>query len=161
MATNKSASKLKLSDPAKKAPYRGPSLEKMLEDARVTMRTQIKIQMKQDSRFDTLMAIREAWHRFNYDRPEEHADIEYARDMAAKVRDLHELVGKAVEAMTVEYMTADEWDNPCDELVSFDDPESWQDVLDQSILFSAIQPYGQHFDDVREQLMNAKAQGAE
>ena len=161
MATNKSASKLKLSDPAKKAPYRGPSLEKMLEDARVTMRTQIEIQVRQDSRFDTLMAIREAWHRFNYDRMEDHADIGYARRMAAKVRDLHELVGKAVKAMTVEYMTADEWENPCDELVEFDDPETWQDVLDQSILFSAIQPYGQHFDDVREQLMNAKAQGAE
>ena len=161
MATNKSASKLKLSDPAKRAPYRGPSLEKMLEDARVTMRAQIEIQIRQDSRFDTLMAIREAWHRFHYELPEDCPDTKYARDMAAKVRDLHELVGKAVEAMTVEYMTADEWENPCDELVEFDDPATWQDVLDQSILFSAIQPYGQHFDDVREQLMNAKAQGAE
>lgn len=161
MTTRKSASRLKPVEGPKAAVYRGPSLEKMLEDARVTMSTQIKIQVRQDSRFDTLMAIREAWRRFHYDRPDEHAEIAYAIDMASKVRDLHELVGKAVEAMTVEYMTAEEWDNPCDELVEFDDPESWSDVLDQSILFSAIQPYGQHFDDVREQLMNAKEQGAE
>ena len=161
MATNKSASKLKLSDPAKKAPYRGPSLEKMLEDARVTMRAQIKIQVKQDSRFDTLMAIREAYHRFWFDHPEEAPDFDFVKNMAAQVKEMHELVGKAVDAMTIEYMTAEDWENPCDDLVDFDTPKEWQDVFHQSVLFSAIQPYGQHFDDVREQLMNAKAQGAE
>lgn len=130
------------------------SLEEIFETQRLGILATLEVQLNQDLRFDTLMGIREAWQRFHFDRaPEEAPDFDYVRNIAADVREAHMKIQDAVNAMTLAQFTAENWVNPADELVKFDEPKEWEDVFYQSVIFSGVMPYGQSFDDVRSRVM--------
>lgn len=137
-----------------------PPIEKVFETQKKGMLATIEVQIKQDSRFDTLMAMRQSYERF-YSVDDETITIDRAKDLANSVRMQHQKIREIIESMTLEQMTAEDFTNPCDALVDFDEPENWLDVFKQSIFFSAIQPYGQAFDDLHGRMMEevAKREG--
>lgn len=145
--TQKSASKFKVAE--KKTEL--PPIEDVFEMQRKGMLATIDIQIRQDSRFDTLMAIRESCRRFYND---DVVSLDEAMGMAADVKKTHEAIKEIMESMTLEQMTAEEFVNPCDALVDFEDPKCWDAVFKQSIIFSAVQPYGQSFDDLHGRMMD-------
>ena len=145
----KSASKMKLVDGKTEL----PPIEEVFETQRKGMLATIDIQIKQDSRFDTLMALRQSYERFfNYD--EITILFRDAKDLADSVKMQHQKIREFIESMTLEQMTAEDFTTPCDALVDFEEPENWRDVFEQSVFFSAIQPYGQAFDDLHGRMMD-------
>lgn len=143
----KSASKFKVADRKETL----PPIENVFEVQRKGMLATIDIQIKQDSRFDTLLAIRDSYRRFYAD---DVVSLDEAMAMAKDVKETHEAIKEIMENMTLEQMTAKEFVNPCDALVDFEDPKSWDKVLKQSIIFAAVQPYGQGFDDLHGRMMD-------
>lgn len=140
---------------AKFTPVKGgkdlPPIEKIFDKQKKGMLATIDIQLKQDSRFDTLLAIRDSYRRFY---SEDVVSLDEAMAMAKDVKETHEAIKEIMEDMTLEQMTSEEFVNPCDALVDFDDPKSWDMVFKQSIIFSAVQPYGQSFDDLHSRMMD-------
>lgn len=143
---------------AKFTPVKGgkdlPSIEEIFENQKKGMLATIDIQLKQDSRFDTLLAIRDSCRRFY---AEDVVSLDEAKELANSVKMQHQKVREFIESMTLEQVTAEEFVNPCDALVDFDDPKSWDDVFKQSLFFSAVQPYGQSFDDLHGRMMEEVA----
>ena len=101
------------------------------------------------------MAVRETYLRFY--RDEHEMTLSYAKEMCDRVKEVHEAVMAKVANLKLEEATSEDFLNPCDELVAFDDPETWEDVFEQSVLFSAVQPYGQAFDDLHARMMDEAA----
>lgn len=150
----KGPSKMKLVDGDKGTRKDQETLEKIFETQREGILATLEVQLKQDLRFDTLLGIREAWQRFHFDRnPDEAPDFDYVRDIAVDVRDAHLRIKEAAEGMTLEQFSSEDWVNPADALVEFDEPREWEDVFYQSVIFSGVMPYGQSFDDVRSRVM--------
>ena len=114
----KSASKFKVADRKETL----PPIEDVFEVQRKGMLATIDIQIKQDSRFDTLLAIRDSYRRFYAD---DVVSLDEAMAMAKDVKETHEAIKEIMENMTLEQMTAEEFVNPCDALVDFEDPKSW------------------------------------
>ena len=143
---------------AKFTPVKGgkdlPSIEEIFDKQKKGMLATIDIQLKQDSRFDTLIAIRESNRRFYGD---DSLSLSGAIAIAAEIKDIHEEIKKIMENMTLEQITAEEFVNPCDALVDFEDPKSWDKVFKQSLIFSAVQPYGLSFDDLHGRMMEEVA----
>lgn len=152
--TKKSAASFKLADNAKK---NLPPIEDVFEIQRKGMLATVDIQIKQDSRFDTLLAIRESSRRFYED---DIMSIEEAMAMAAEIKKTHEAIKEIMETMTIGQMTTEEFVNPCDVLVDFEDPKCWDSVFKQSLIFSAVQPYGQSFDDLHGRMLEEVAKRA-
>lgn len=155
MTTDKKGpSKMKVVDGDRGKRKDKESLEKMFETQRQGILATLEVQLNQDLRFDTLMGIREAWQRFHFDRaPEEAPSFDYVRNIANDVREAHLKIQDAVNGMTLGQFTAEDWVNPADALVEFDEPKEWEDVFYQSVIFSGVMPYGQSFDDVRSRVM--------
>lgn len=150
----KGPSKMKLVDGDKGKRKDQETMEQMFEAQRQGILATLEVQLKQDLRFDTLLGIREAWQRFHFDRlPEEAPDFEYVRNIANDVREAHLKIQDAVYSMTLEQFSSEDWVNPADALVEFDEPKEWEDVFYQSVIFSGVMPYGQSFDDVRSRVM--------
>lgn len=134
-----------------------PPIEEVFEKQVAGIRATIEMQIRQDSRFDTLMAIRASWLRF-YPNEKGEVDISYVRNLAERVREVHERVLGLVESAVIEDFVAEDWENPCNLLVEFDDPEDWEDVFFQSLLMSAVQPYGEAFDNLRSRMVEESGQ---
>lgn len=150
----KGPSKMKLVDGDKGKRKDQETMEQMFEAQRQGILATLEVQLKQDLRFDTLLGIREAWQRFHFDRqPEEAPDFDYVRNIANDVREAHLKIQDAVYSMTLEQFSSEDWVNPADALVEFDEPKEWEDVFYQSVIFSGVMPYGQSFDDVRSRVM--------
>ena len=145
----KSASKMKLVDGKAEL----PPIEDVFETQRKGMLATIDIQIKQDSRFDTLMALRQSYERF-YSVDDETITLDRAKRLAASVKMQHQKIREIIESMTLEQMTAEDFTNPCDALVDFEEPENWLDVFKQSVFFAAVQPFGQAFDDLHGRMMD-------
>lgn len=145
--TKKSASQFKIAE--KKAEL--PPIEDVFQTQKDGMLKTIEMQIKQDSRFDTMLAMRETYRRF-FDK--DTMTIAYAKELSGKVRKLHETIKAKIEAFTLEDAIAEDFVNPCDELVAFDDPEDWITVFEQSVTFSAVQPYGEGFDTFHGRMMD-------
>lgn len=149
--TKKSASQFKIADkPAQLKP-----IEDVFENQKKGLLATIEVQIKQDSRFDTMMAVRETYLRFY--RDENEMTLGYAKKLCDKIKKVHEAIKAEAERLTLEQATSEDWINPCDWLVDFDDPHEWSEVFDQSIIFSAVQPYGQAFDDLHGRMMEEAA----
>lgn len=136
-----------------------PPIEKVFETQKKGMLATIEVQIKQDSRFDTLMAMRQSYERF-FSIEEDTITIDEAKELASRVKMQHEKVRDIVESMTLEQITAEDFTNPCDALVDFDEADDWREVFEQSVFFSAIQPYGQAFDGLHGRMMEEVAKRA-
>ena len=136
-----------------------PPIEEIFDTQKQGMLATIDIQLKQDERFDTLMAMRQSHERF-FNSDKDQLTLGQAKDLASRVKMQHQKVRKFIEDMTVEQITAEDFTNPCDTLVDFDDPKDWRDVFEQSVFFSAVQPYGQSFDDLHSRMMEEAAKRA-
>ena len=150
--TKKSASQFKIVD----KPAQPKLIEDVFENQKDGMLATIDVQIKQDSRFDTLMALRQSYERF-FSVEEDTITLNEARDLANGVKMQHQKIREFIESMTLEQMTTKDFTNPCDALVDFDEPKNWRDVFGQSVFFSAIQPYGQAFDDLHARMMEEAA----
>lgn len=160
----KSAAKFEIADKKKYEPstikealqnLKLPPIEDVFEKQKKGMLSTIEIQIRQDSRFDTMMAVRETYLRFYKDDKE--MDLGYAKELCAKIKEVHESVMAKAANLTLEQAVSEDWANPCDEIVDFDDPKEWSEVFEQSIVFSAVQPYGQAFDDLHGRMMEEAA----
>lgn len=136
-----------------------PPIEKVFETQKKGMLATIEIQIKQDMRFDTLMAIKQSYDRF-FTSDRDGIDLNSARAIAGTVMKLHEKIKAIIEEIELDTVTAEDFTNPCDALVDFDEPKDWRGVFEQSVLFSAVQPYGQAFDDLHGRMMEEAAKRA-
>lgn len=164
----KSAAKFEIADKKKYEPstikealqnLKLPPIEDVFEKQKKGMISTIEIQIRQDSRFDTMMAVRETYLRFY--RDEHEMQLHYAKEMCDRVKEVHELIKARVEDLKLEEVVSEDFTNPCDEFVTFDDPDTWEDVFEQSVLFAAVQPYGQAFDDLHSRMMEEAAKREE
>lgn len=155
MTTNKKGpSKMQVVDGDKGKRKDRESLEEVFETQRQGILATLDVQLRQDLRFDTLMGIREAWHQFYFDAPEtEGPSLDYVRSIATDIKDIHEKIKDDVLSMTLEQFSSEDWENPADKYVVFNDTKDWEDVFYQSMVFSGVQPYGRSFDDVRSRVM--------
>lgn len=155
MTTNKKGpNKMKIVDGDKGTRKDKASMEEMFETQRQGILATLEVQLRQDLRFDTLMGIREAWHQFYFDAPAtEGPSIDYIRSIASDIKMIHEKIKDVVLSMTLEQFSSEDWVNPADEYVGFDETKDWEDVFYQSMIFSGVQPYGRSFDDVRSRVM--------
>ena len=153
-AERKGPSKMKMVDGDKGKRKDRASMEEMFETQRQGILATLEVQLNQDLRFDTLMGIREAWHQFHFDAPAtEGPSFDYVRNIASDIKVIHERIRDAVLSMTLEQFSSEDWVNPADEYVEFDETKDWEDVFYQSMIFSGVQPYGRSFDDVRSRVM--------
>lgn len=152
--TRKSAAKFEV---AGKKPTL-PPIEDVFENQKKGMLATIEVQIKQDSRFDTLMAIKQSCDRFfpNADS----LDLNNAKAIAVQVKLQHKKIKAIIEELELDAVTSEDFVNPCDSLVDFEEPKDWRDVFEQSVFFSAIQPYGQAFDDLHGRMMEEVAKRA-
>lgn len=149
--TKKSASQFKIVDkPAQLKP-----IEDVFENQKKGMIATIEVQIKQDSRFDTLMAIKQSYDRFFQDA--DGIGLDDVKSIAEQVELQHKKIKAIIEEMELDAMTAEDFTNPCDALVDFEEPKGWRDVFEQSVFFSAIQPYGQAFDDLHARMIDEAA----
>ena len=155
MTTNKKGpSKMQVIDGNKGKRKDQETLESIFETQRQGILATLEVQLRQDLRFDTLMGIREAWHQFYFDAPAtEGPSLDYVRGIASDIKEIHEKIKDDVLSMTLEQFSAEDWDNPADKYVGFDETKDWEDVFYQSMIFSGVQPYGRSFDDVRSRVM--------
>lgn len=152
--TKKSAAKYEIADRKREL----PPIEDVFENQKKGMLATIEVQIRQDSRFDTLMAIKQSYDRFFQD--DVSIDLNNARAIAVQVKLQHEKVKAIIEELELDAVTAENFTNPCDSLVDFNEPKDWRDVFEQSVFFSAIQPYGQAFDDLHGRMMEEVAKRA-
>lgn len=152
--TKKSAARFEIADKPKKP----KPIEDVFETQRKGLLATIEVQIKQDSRFDTLMAVRDTYLRFYRDEYE--MTLYNAKEMCDRIKELHEAIKAKAEGLKLEDVVSEDFTNPCDEMVAFDDPETWEEVFEQSVLFSAVQPYGQAFDDLHGRMMEEAAKRA-
>lgn len=136
------------------------SIEDMFENARKSLRSTLEMNVRQDERFDTLYSIRETYHRFYFDHPTEAPTFEFACNIAQDVKEIHEKLIEIVDKMTLDQFKEEKFDNPANALVEFDAPEDWEDVFYQSIIFAAVQPYGEQFDTLHGRVMEEVAKSA-
>ena len=136
-----------------------PPIEKVFETQKKGMLATIEVQIKQDSRFDTLMAIKQSYDRF-FQSDRDGIDINSTRAIAEQIKLQHEKIKAIIEEIELDAVTAEDFTNPCDALVDFEEPKDWRDVFEQSVFFSAIQPYGQAFDDLHGRMMEEVAKRA-
>jgi len=136
-----------------------PPIEKVFETQKKGMLATIEVQIKQDMRFDTLMAIKQSYDRF-FPSDRDHIDINDTRAIAEQIKLQHEKIKAIIEGIELDTVTAEDFTNPCDALVDFEEPKDWRDVFEQSVFFSAIQPYGQAFDDLHGRMMEEVAKRA-
>lgn len=136
-----------------------PPIEKVFETQKKGMLATIEVQIKQDSRFDTLMAIKQSYNRF-FQNDRDGIDINSTRAIAEQIKLQHEKIKAIIEEIELDAVTAEDFANPCDALVDFEEPKDWRDVFEQSVFFSAIQPYGQAFDDLHGRMMEEVAKRA-
>lgn len=149
--TKKSAAKFAIAD--KKTEF--PPIEDVFENQKKGMLATIEVQIKQDSRFDTLMAIKQSYDRFFQDA--DGIGLDDAKNIAVQVELQHKKIKAIIEELELDAIIAEDFVNPCDSLVDFDESKDWRDVFEQSVLFSAIQPYGQAFDDLHGRMMEEAA----
>lgn len=149
--TKKSAAKFEIADRKREL----PPIEDVFQNQKKGMLSTIEVQIRQDSRFDTLMAIKQSYDRFFQDA--DGIGLDDARNIAGQVELQHEKIKAIIEEMELDAMTAEDFTNPCDALVDFEEPKDWRDVFEQSVFFSAIQPYGQAFDDLHGRMMEEAA----
>lgn len=135
-----------------------PPIEDVFENQKKGMLSTIEVQIRQDSRFDTLMAIKQSYDRFFQDA--DSLDLNNARAIAVQVKLQHKKIKAIIEELDLDSITAEDFVNPCDSLVDFNEPKDWRDVFEQSVFFSAIQPYGQAFDDFHGRMMEEAAKRA-
>lgn len=157
--TKKSAAQFKITDGKREL----PPIEEVFENQKNGMLATIEVQIKQDSRFDTLMAIKQSHDRFfpNADSLDpDSLDLNNAKAIAVQVKLQHKKIKAIIEELELDAVTAEDFVNPCDALVDFDEPKDWRDVFEQSVFFSAIQPYGQAFDDLHGRMMEEAAKRA-
>lgn len=152
--TKKSAAKFEIADKKREL----PPIEDVFENQKKGMLATIDVQIKQDSRFDTLMAIKQSYDRFFQDA--DGIGLDDARSIAEQVELQHKKIKAIIEETGLDAMTAEDFTNPCDALVDFEEPKDWRDVFEQSVFFSAIQPYGQAFDDLHGRMMEEAAKRA-
>lgn len=145
--TKKSAAQMKLVDGGGKL----PPIEDVFANQKKGMLATIEIQIKQDLRFDTMMSVRETYLRFYRDQDE--MDLDYASRMCHRIEETHRTIRCKINDLELEDIVSEKFTNPCDTLVDFRAPENWKDVFEQSIMFSAVQPYGQAFDDLHARMM--------
>ena len=136
-----------------------PPIEKVFETQKKGMLATIEVQIKQDMRFDTLMAIKQSYDRF-FTSDRDHIGINDARAIAEQIKLQHEKIKTIIEEIEIDPVTAEDFTNPCDVLVDFEEPNDWRDVFEQSVFFSAIQPYGQAFDDLHGRMVEEVAKRA-
>lgn len=132
-------------------------LKKILDTQVAGIIATLDVQIRQDSRFDTLLALRESYHRFHFESPESEPDYNWASNMASEIRKMHEDIRDIVSEITLESLIEGEFVNPCDAMVEFDECSDWNDVLYQSIIFSAVKPYGQAISDLHDRMVDAKS----
>lgn len=152
--TKKSAAQFKIADGKREL----PPIEDVFENQKKGMISTIEVQIRQDSRFDTLMAIKQSHDRFFPDA--DGLDLNNAKAIAVQVKLQHEKIKAIIEKIELDTVIAEDFTNPCDALVDFEEPKDWRDVFEQSVLFSAIQPYGQAFDDLHGRMMEEAAKRA-
>lgn len=153
-AEKKGPSKMKMIDGDKGKRKDRASMEEMFETQRQGILATLEVQLNQDLRFDTLMGIREAWHQFHFDAPAtEGPSFDYVLNIASDIKAIHERIRDEVVSMTLEQFSSEDWVNPADKYVEFDETKDWEDVFYQSMIFSGVQPYGRSFDDVRSRVM--------
>ena len=150
---SKSAAKLKVVDRQTKKmtkdQMRG-ELEKLVSNAKETMAYGIGIQVDQSTRFDSLLAIHDSFARFHGDGCE--LDVETATKVAEDMRDLLGKVAHVVDGITLDSVIEGEG-NPIDGLIPETDASDWDYILVAAILFSAIRPWGEQLDSLRQQVM--------
>lgn len=150
----KSAAQFKVADGSKPEL---PPIEDIFETQRKGMLATLEVQLSQDKRFDTYLAVRESHHRFHFEAPETSISFEDAAKIIDEIYGIHVKIKEIVDSMTLEQFTAEDFVNPADALVEFGDVTDWNEVFHQSLLFSAVQPYGQSFDDLRGRMLEEVA----
>lgn len=155
MAQKKSAAKLKVVDPKEELTEEQmvEQLQKILDDAKLTIDKSIAIQIDQTMRFDNLLAIHDSFIRFGFDE----CRIDKARSVAARMKVVLADIQVVVAELDLDIMAAKEYVNPIDRFVpETEEDDEWDEVLTDALVFSAIRPWGENLDNVHQRLI-AKA----
>lgn len=155
MAQKKSASKLKIADAKAELTEEQmvERLQKILDDAKLTIDKSISIQIDQTMRFDNLLAIHDSFIRFGF----ESCDIDKARSIASRMKCVLADIQVVIAGLDLDTAAAKEYVNPIDRFVpETDEDDDWEEILADALVFSAIRPWGENLDNVHQQLI-AKA----
>lgn len=152
MAQKKSAAKLKVADAKAELTEEQmvEQLQKILDDAKLTIDKSISIQIDQTMRFDSLLAIHDSFIRFGF----EECHINHARSVALRMKYVLADIQAVVADLGLDAMAAKEYVNPIDRFVpETEEDDEWDEVLTDALVFSAIRPWGENLDNVHQQLV--------
>lgn len=125
-------------------------LEKLVDNAKQSITYSIGIQIDQCERFDNLLAIHDSFARFHGDGYK--LELDEAFRIAEWMSNLLKQVKDAVCDLTFDSIIED-GSNPIDKLIPETGTSDWDSVLVAAILFSAIRPWGEQLDSLRQQVM--------
>lgn len=150
--TKKSASKFKLMNGSEAVEDPRGVLEGELKKAKDSIDLMMQIQIDQTDRFDSLLAIHDAYARFGNIAAD--VSIETAKAIAMDEKQLLTEVRQRIADLTLDEMLEEQGENPLNGFVPGDKIESWEDALRATILFSGIRPWGDKVDQLRVDLVN-------
>lgn len=150
--TKKSAAKFEIADPKKKLTEEqmNEQLQKILDDAKLSIDKSITIQIDQTTRFDNLLAIHDSYIRFGFDT----CDISTARSVAMRMKAVLADIQAVIADLDLATMVSKMYANPLDVFVpETEDDDEWSQVLEDALVFSAIRPWGDSLDGIHQQLV--------
>lgn len=149
--TKKSAAKLQIAEKPKAMTEeeKAEVMEKELATAKTAVLASLEIQINQCERFDSLLAIHDSYARFGIDG----LSIMKATEIAAKMKALLIEVRDIIEEISLVEMVVKDFTNPIDKFVPSERRGTWDEVLEDAMMFSAIRPWGEQMDTLHGQLL--------
>lgn len=149
--TKKSAAKLQIAEKPKAMTDEEKTevMEKELATAKTAVLASLEIQINQCERFDSLLAIHDSYARFGIDG----LSIMNATEIAGKMKALLIEVRDIIEKISLVEMVVKDFTNPIDKFVPSERRGTWDEVLEDAMMFSAIRPWGEQMDTLHGQLL--------
>lgn len=116
----------------------------------------LEIGMNGSRSWRTLLDIKSLYHSVT---GEDLEDFDKVLDAADKVRSMYQYTIDIVKFVTLNDMALinvddDDFKNPVNELVEFDDPKSWNDVFDQALMYQTAYVAGSGIEQIRARLIS-------
>lgn len=149
--TKKSAAKLQIAEKPKAMTdeEKAEIMEKELATAKTAVLASLEIQINQCERFDSLLAIHDSYARFGIDG----LSIMKATEIAEKMKAILIEVRDIIEKISLIEMVVKDFTNPIDKFVPSERRGTWDEVLEDAMMFSAIRPWGEQMDTLHGQLL--------
>lgn len=134
-------------------------IEEIFENQKAGLVANLEIAVNGARSWKVLLDIKSLHHSVTGENLD---DFDQVLDAADKVRSMYERTLNAVKALSFGDMALsdeDAFENPVNEIVEFADPESWEDVFEQALMYQTASVAGSGIEQIRARLISEMGEG--